>query len=386
MINGSIQEKKGNLYAVLSIKKAGGGYKQKWVSMGMKSTTGKRKQQERLDELREKYTDIISVEALEILFCDYIKKWNEETKADKRLTTYDGYVHMIDKYIYPYFKEKGFALADLRTCDINAYYKWLQRDCGLSGNTALKHHQIIYTSLKYAVINRILKNNPCETVTRPKKEKAEHDFYNADEIKALIQYSKNDPLEVVVYLAVLLGLRREEVLGLRWENVDFDKHTIRICETVVRAKQGGKLVSVAEKKTKTETSNRVLDMSKAKEIESYLYLVRQAQNEQAVTCGDSYYVSDYVCVDKLGYPIKPDYVTHRFAKILKKYGLRRITFHDLRHSTASYMLAKGYSMKEIQEFLGHSNYNFTADTYTHVDNSAKQAMISTISADILACL
>ena len=147
MINGSIQEKKGNLYAVLSIKKAGGGYKQKWVSMGMKSTTGKRKQQERLDELREQYTDIISVEALEILFCDYIKKWNEETKADKRLTTYDGYVHMIEKYIYPYFKEKGFALADLRTCDINAYYKWLQRDCGLSGNTALKHHQIIYTSL-----------------------------------------------------------------------------------------------------------------------------------------------------------------------------------------------------------------------------------------------
>ena len=109
-----------------------------------------------------------------------------------------------------------------------------------------------YESLKYAVINRILKNNPCETVTRPKKEKAEHDFYNADEIKSLIQYSKNDPLEVVVYLAVLLGLRREEVLGLRWENVDFNKHTIRICETVVRAKQGGKLVSVAEKKTKTD--------------------------------------------------------------------------------------------------------------------------------------
>ena len=87
MINGSIQEKKGNLYAVLSIKKAGGGYKQKWVSMGMKSTTGKRKQQERLDELREQYTDIISVEALEILFCDYIKPELFTPVPDNRLNT-----------------------------------------------------------------------------------------------------------------------------------------------------------------------------------------------------------------------------------------------------------------------------------------------------------
>ena len=115
-------------------------------------------------------------------------------------------------------------------------------------------------------------------------------------------------------------------------------------------------------------------------------MVKQTQIEQAELCGDSYFNCDYVCVDKLGYPIKPDYVTHRFAKILKKHELRRITFHDLRHSTASYMLAKGYSMKEIQELLGHSNFSFTADTYTHVDNSAKQAMIDTISADIFACL
>lgn len=77
---------------------------------------------------------------------------------------------MIAKYVYPYFKEKGFKLAELRPLDIEAYYRYLQRDCGLSGNTALKHHQIIYTSLKYAVYNRILKENPAETVKRPKKQ------------------------------------------------------------------------------------------------------------------------------------------------------------------------------------------------------------------------
>lgn len=382
MINGSIQEKKGNLYAVLSIKKAGGGFKQKWVSMGMKSTTSKRKQKERLDELRSQYSDIINVESMEIRFCDYIKKWNEETKADKRITTYDGYVHMIDKYIYPYFRDKGFMLADLNDTDIEDYYRWLQNICGLSSNTAIKHHQIIYTSLKYAVRKKLLRMNPCETVERPTKVRPQHDFYNGEEILELLKCAKNDPLETVVYLTVLLGLRREETLGLRWSNVDFDKHIIRICETVVRARQDGRIVRIAEKKTKTETSNRIVCMSK--EIERYLFLAKQSQRKQAEICGDSYHVSDYVCVDKLGEPIKPDYVTHRFAKIIKKNGLRKITFHDLRHSNASYMLASGYSMKAVQELLGHSNYNFTADTYAHIDYSTKQAMIDTISSDLFA--
>ena len=134
MINGSIQEKKGRLYAVLSIPTIGGRYKQKWVSMGMTAKESKRKQKERLDEIRLEYSKIISIDSLEIKFCDFIKKWNEETKDTKSITTYDGYCHMIDKYIYPYFSEKGFTLAQLRPCDINAYYKWLQRDCGLSGS------------------------------------------------------------------------------------------------------------------------------------------------------------------------------------------------------------------------------------------------------------
>ncbi|MBQ8133916.1 MAG: site-specific integrase [Clostridia bacterium] len=350
----------------------------------MKANTGKREQQRILDEIRLEYSDIISIEALEIRFCDFIKKWNEETKAEKSITTYDGYCHMIAKYVYPYFKEKGFKLAELRPLDIEAYYRYLQRDCGLSGNTALKHHQIIYTSLKYAVYNRILKENPAETAKRPKKAKAEHDFYNGDELKELMTAAKNDPLETVIYLTVWLGLRREEVLGLKWANINFAEHTIKICETVVRAKQDGKITSLSKAQTKTEKSNRILYMSQA--IEDYLHHVKHEQMKQQVLCGNCYNFNDYVCVDKMGEPIKPDYVTHRFSKVLKNNGLRHIKFHDLRHSTASYMLANGYNLKQVQELLGHSNYNFTADTYTHVDSKAKQAMADTISNDLQVCL
>lgn len=121
-------------------------------------------------------------------------------------------------------------------------------------------------------------------------------------------------------------------------------------------------------------------------IEDYLHHVKHEQMKQQALCGNCYNFNDYVCVDKMGEPIKPDYVTHRFSKVLKNNALRHIKFHDLRHSTASYMLANGYNLKQVQELLGHSNYNFTADTYTHIDSKAKQAMADTISNDLKACL
>lgn len=380
MVTGSIQSKKGRLYAVLYIPTGNGHVKQKWVAMGLDTTAGKKVRQNRLDELRLEYSNIINIESVEILFCDYIRKWNEENKANISITTYDGYCHMIEKYMYPYFKEKCISLAELRPIDIESYYQYLQNTCELSGNTALKHHQIIHTSLKYAVINRLLPSNPCESVRRPKKEKTTHDFYNIDELSELMKAFKNDPLETVVYIAVWFGLRREEVLGLKWSNIDIDNNTIHICETVVRAKDNGRIVSVSRNRTKTDSSNRVLAMSDS--IRQYFLNIRQKQEKQKNLCGDSYTESDYVCVDALGNPIKPDYVTQRFSKVLKKQGLRHIKFHDLRHSTASYMLSQGYSMKEVQEYLGHSNYNFTADTYVHVDNSAKFSMAQSISDDL----
>lgn len=382
MISASIQAKKGWLYAVLQFKTKEGRYKQKWVAMHLKPTAKKKEQEEKLTQIRLEYSGICSVEALEISFADYIQKWNEETKASKSVTTYDGYCHMLNKYIYPYFKEKGYTLAELKPKDINAYYKWLQADCGLSGNTALKHHQIIYTSLKYAVDNDLIRKNPCETVTRPRKQRAKHDFYNADELKRLLTVAKGDPLETVIYLTVWLGLRREETLGLKWCNIDFLEHIIRINTTVVRAKQGDKLVCVERQQTKSETSNRVLCMSET--VERYLKQVKQQQAYNKELCGNCYTDSDYVCTNTMGVLIQPDYVTARFNKILKKNGLRHIRFHDLRHSTASFMLANGFGMKEIQEYLGHANFNFTADVYTHTDLQAKREMIDTISAGLTA--
>ena len=146
-------------------------------------------------------------------------------------------------------------------------YGYLKR-IGLSGKTALNHHQIIYTSMKYAVFNRILKENPAEFVKRPKKSKAKHETYDAEELKELMRPAKGDVLESVIFLTLWYGLRREEILGLRWSNVNFEKHEFRICETVVRGKVNGKWTRVERQTTKTDSSNRVLPMSET--VEAYL--------------------------------------------------------------------------------------------------------------------
>ena len=380
MISGSIQTKKGCLYAVLRIPQANGKTRQKWVSMDMKATASKRKQRERFDELRLEYSGISSVEALETKFCDFIVKWNEETKEDKSVTTYDNYCHMINKYLYPYFMGKGITLFELRPSDIQAYYKFL-KNTGLSGKTIINHHQIIFTSLKYAVFNRIIKSNPSEFVKRPKIEKSERETYNLEEIKKLLAISKGDVLESVIYLTLLYGLRREEILGLKWANIDFEKHQFRICETVVRGKIDGKWVRIERNTTKTATSNRILPLNQ--QIENYLLNLRAQQESNKQMCGDCYINSDFVCVNTMGEPINPDYVTHHFNDLLKKSGLKKIRFHDLRHSCATFLYSLGFSSGQIQDWLGHSSETFTKATYIHPDMTFKFDMIEKLTSEIL---
>lgn len=107
----------------------------------------------------------------------------------------------------------------------------------------------------------------------------------------------------------------------------------------------------------------------------------QCQQTQKQLCGNSYnsHFLDFVCVDPMGMLLQPDYITQKFPQVLNKYGLRRIRFHDLRHSCATIMLYLGYSLKDIQTWLGHSNYNFTADTYVHSGIGMHEQMAQSLS-------
>lgn len=198
-----------------------------------------------------------------------------------------------------------------------------------------------------------------------------------------IDHLKHRHIAVPIFLAIFYGLRRSELLGLRWSSINFETGWLQIDTTVVREKNGDRILAVVrENTTKTSCSRRNLPLCQY--TYQYFWNLRQKQLAQMSLCGTSYdpRYTDFVCVDDLGTLLQPDYVSQKFQKVLEKYQLRRIRFHDLRHSCATIMLYLGYSLKDIQTWLGHSNYNFTADTYIHSAPAAHQRMASTLAENL----
>ena len=178
-------------------------------------------------------------------------------------------------------------------------------------------------------------------------------------------------LELPILFGAFYGLRRSEAIGLKWDAIDFYQNTIMIRHTVTSCDLDGKRVLVASDTTKTKSSMRTLPLVPF--MRERLLALKEEQQENRRLCGRSYIKEylEYVCVNEIGDLIKPHYVTESFPKLLKAKGMRQIRYHDLRHSCASLLLANGVPMKQIQEWLGHSDFSTTANIYAHLDYSSK---------------
>lgn len=206
---------------------------------------------------------------------------------------------------------------------------------------------------------------------RPKKNRFIGSFYDSDEVQKLFASAKGTRLEIPIFLGAFYGLRRSEALGLKWSAIDFQNNTITIRHTVTSCNLNGKHVQIAQDTTKTKSSMRALPLVPA--FKEKLLAHKKQQEEYRRVCGRSYdkrYL-DYICVDEMGTLISPHYLTSAFSKLLAKNNLRHIRFHDLRHSCASLLLSNGVPMKQIQEWLGHSDFSTTANVYAHLDYNSK---------------
>lgn len=263
--------------------------------------------------------------------------------------------------------------------DIQEYYNILFSD-GLSANSVIHHHAIIRKALDYAYKMDIIPNNPADKVQRPKKEQYIGSFYNENELNELFEKSKDDPLNLMIRMASYYGLRRSEVLGLKWDAFDFDNKTITIKHTVTIGRIDGKRQIYSKDRTKNKSSYRTLPL--IDDIADRLLEFKGQQEYFKKAFGKSYYNKDkeYVFVKPDGKLTRPDYVSEHFKNLLKNLGLRHIRFHDLRHSCASLLLAKGIPMKAIQEWLGHSNFSTTANIYAHLDSNSKQLSAQAITS------
>jgi len=378
MVAGHLQEKKGLFYIVLSYSDRDGKRKTKWVPTGLPIKGNKRKAETMLQEARKTFVaDYVPV-AEDMLFVDYLTEWLEIAKGSVALTTYASYSSMVKNTIIPYFKPKEFTLIGLQPRDIQEFYtQQLKR---VKASSVIHYHVIIHRALKYAVRTDLIPTNPADKIDRPKMERFVGSFYDSDEMNSLFEAAAGTRLELPILLGAFYGLRRSEVIGLKWDAIDFANETITIRHTVTTCNLDGKQVLVASDTTKTKSSMRTLPLVQV--FKERLLDVKAKQEQNMKLCGRSYnkdYLG-YICVDEMGNLLKPGYLTTSFPLLLEKNGLRKIRFHDLRHSCASLLLANGVPMKQIQEWLGHSDFSTTANIYAHLDFNSKissaQAMIT----------
>jgi integrase len=220
----------------------------------------------------------------------------------------------------------------------------------------------------------------CNYVDKIKKTRTEHTFLNIESINQLIYAVKGDKIETAVLIAIYYGLRRSEVLGLTWDNIDFEENRLSVRQKVIRTfDDNHKLGICISNELKTNSSYR--DFPLFPDIREHLIRVKEniRLNQQRLGNEYCYEYTNFVCVDETGVLLHPDYISSKYRKIVKKYNLPDSSFHSLRHSCASLLLANGYNIKEIQQWLGHSNYQTTSDIYSHTEDKFKDNIVNSLS-------
>lgn len=380
MVSGHLEIKKGYYYAVLSYVDINGKRHRPWISTGLPEKGNKRKAETMLVQIRSTYEPPAVVQELssDMSFADYLLQWLDIVKVRVKLTTYGSYETMVKSSIEPYFRKKGYTLRGLEARHIQQFYT--EKLKVVKPNSVIHYHAVIHQALKYAMKTDLVSQNVATKVDRPKKNDYQPVFLDAAELEKVFEIIKGARLELPVLVAAFYGLRRGEVCGLKWDAIDFERGTITIRHTVTSTQVDGKMQIIAQDSAKTKSSMRTLPLVGS--FREYFMQVKEAQELNKSVCGNCYnYEYDgYVFVDEMGERLKPDYLTSYFPQYIQRHGLKKMRFHDLRHSCASLLLANGVPLKQIQEWLGHSDFSTTANIYAHLDYSSKlssaQAMVN----------
>ena len=378
MVTGHLREKNGYFHIILNYKDETGKRQTKSVSTGLPLKGNKKRAQIMLQEARKKFVEMEPMDSENILFTDYLLSWLEMMKNCIEATTYSAYALTIKNRIIPYFKPKKLKLKDVTPKHLQDYYQYELKVEGVSANTVIHRHANIRKALQHAFKIGLIDINPADRVERPRKEKFVGNIYDETELKKLFSLVKDTKIELAVVMGAFYGLRRSEIVGLKWSAIDFKKKTLTIKHTVTEVTLEGKHELIEKDRTKTKSSYRTLPL--VAPFEKLLLKMKANQEVNRKVCGKSYcndYL-EYIYVNELGERIRPNYVTQHFGIVLKNNNLKKIRFHDLRHSCASLLYANGVCLKEIQEWLGHSDISTTSNIYTHLDFNSKVASANAI--------
>lgn len=381
-MTGSLQVKNDKFYMVLNLVE-NGKRKSKWVSTGLPVKGNKRKAELMLRELLQEYEDRQGTPRCDMPFYKYIRRWLEKVKRKVDEVTYQGYEILAESHVISWFEEKGTALGDVTLELIQEYIDEKsangRRDGkgGLSPRTMRLHKNILYQALTEAVKERLIASNPCQYVILPKSVRYESSFYSVEQLNQFFDAIRDEPIYPLLKITAVYGLRRSEVLGLKWDSVNLDTGTLTIRHTVSKVTK-----AVEKDKTKNATSYRSFPLT-----DEARRIFTAAKTEEEVNrklFGREYHSSAYVFKWPDGRSYSPDYVSDKFSALLKKHGMPHIRFHELRHSCASLLINAGFTLKDVQEWMGHADIKMTANIYGHLDISRKQNMAKKLAVDLSA--
>ncbi len=379
-MTGSLQVKNDKFYIVLNTVE-NAKRKQKWIATGLDVKGNKRRAEKLLRDTLTQYEAAPPAPKSDILLSDCVHDWLKVAKRRVDDVTYQGYEQSANAQVIPYFEERRTRLCDVTVKLLQAYFDEEadhgRRDGsgGVSPASLRQYKNILNQTLNEAVKAELIPSNPCALVELPKMECYASTFYSAAQLKKLFDAAKDDPLYPLIRVTALYGLRRSEVLGLKWDSVDFDAGRLTVRHTVAKVTR-----TVEKDKTKNSSSHRSFPLTP--EAEAIFKAAKAAENENRRLCGKEYFESDYIFKWPDGRPFDPDYVTKHFARLLKNNGLPHIRFHELRHSCASLLLNGGATLKDVQEYMGHSDIKMTANIYGHLDTARKQELTNRIAGSI----
>lgn len=288
----------------------------------------------------------------------YIEYWLEEVhKPTVRLSTYVKYSKLIRLYIVPVLG--NVKLQKLTPQQVNTLYRQKEKD-GLSSKTVNSIHGLLHKALDNAVKWGYVSRNVCDSVSPPRIVKPEMKTLTMEQANRLLEVVRGHRIEMLLTLALTTGMRRGELLALRWSDVDLEKGTIQVRRTVDFIGKYG----YVENEPKTTAGRRMIVL--ASFAVDMLKQHRIQQLELRMKAGSNWQEMNLVFTGLQGNYLNPRYVPKMLDKILVEAGLPHIRFHDLRHSAATLLLSMGVHIKVVQEILGHSNISMTADTYSHV--------------------
>ena len=331
MVSGTLALKNGYYYAVLSYQDAAGKRHQKWVSTGLPQKGNKRRAEQELIRIRSEFEIPPAAGELNsnMLFADYLDQWLEVVRARIKPATFGSYQGMVKSTIGPYFRKKELTLKELEARHIQQFYT--EKLKTVTPNSVIHYHAVIYQALKYAMKTDMVPQNVAMKVDRPRKNSFQPTFLDAEQMQKLFEIVKGTRLELPVLVAAFYGLRRGEVLGLKWDAIDFNRGTLTIKRTVTEATIDGTMKIIEQDSAKTKSSLRTLPLVGS--FRDYFQKVKEAQELNKRVCGNCYnYDYDgYVFVNELGERMRPNYLTEYFPKYIAKHGMPKMRFHDLRH-------------------------------------------------------